>query len=87
MKVINTYTEPVRFYAFVAGLLTAAGGFLVALGQGVDPLVAGGTAIISFGVVVGGGELGRGRAFSPQTFNDSVEAETVISAAEANRDA
>lgn len=87
MKIVNTYTEPVRFYAILAGLLTAVGGFLVALGQGVDPLIAGGTAVISFGVVVSGGELGRGRAYSPQTFNDSVEAEGVIAAAEANRDA
>ena len=61
------HTEPVRLYALAAGLLTAIGGALVAIGEGVDPLVAIGTAIVSLGVVVGGGELGRARAYAPAT--------------------
>lgn len=68
----NLSTEPVRLYALIAGLLTAAGGALVAIGEGVDPLVAIGTAIVSFGVVVGGGELGRSQAYSPARHNQEV---------------
>lgn len=75
-------TEPVRIYALVAGLLTAIGGALVAIGEGVDPLVAIGTAIVSFGVVVGSGELARTQAYAPATVDQVMDAEAVIGDAE-----
>jgi hypothetical protein len=67
-----TRTEPVMLYALLAGLLTAVGGALVAIGEGVDPLIAIGTAIISFGLVVGGGGLGRSQAYSPERHHTEV---------------
>lgn len=48
---------PVFTIATIAGLLTAIGTALISIGQGLHPLVAAGTAIISAGVVIGGGAL------------------------------
>lgn len=79
---MNLQTEPVRLYALIAAALTSVGGALVAIGEGVDPLVAIGTALVSLAVVAGGGELGRKSAYSPATVDTVMDAEAVIAAAE-----
>ena len=75
--------EPVRVFAIVAGLLTATGQTLVAIGQHVDPLIAIGTALLSLAVIVGGGEVARSKAVAPATYDRDVDAEAVIGYLEA----
>ena len=79
---MNLQTEPVRIMALIAGLLTAVGGALTAIGEGVDPLVAIGTAVVSFGIVVGGGEFARSQAYAPDSVDQIRSAEATIADAE-----
>ena len=68
MGKLNWSEEPVVLSALIAGLLVAAGGTLVAIGQG----------LAEFGIVVGGGFLGRSRAYSPRRYEDDIEAHDYI---------
>lgn len=72
MPKLDTNHEPVRLYALIAGALSSIGSALVMIGEGVDPLIAAGTAIGAFGLVVGGGALGRAKAYSPARHNQEV---------------
>lgn len=78
MGKLNWSEEPVVLSALIAGLLVAAGGTLVAIGEGIDPLVAIGQGLAEFGIVVGGGFLGRSRAYSPRRYEDDIEAHDYI---------
>lgn len=70
--------EPIRLYALVAAALTSAGTCLVSIGQGVNALVAIGTALVGFGTIAGGVELARAKAWSPASVDERVDAHAVI---------
>lgn len=76
-------TEPIRYTALVAGLLTATATVLTLLGQGTDLLTALGTAIAQLALIVGGGELARTQAWAPESVDRILDAESVLSEAEA----
>lgn len=52
-------TEPLRLYILIAAVFATVGPALVAIGEGVDPLVAIGTAVAAFGALLGGEEVAR----------------------------
>lgn len=74
--------EPVRIPIWVAALITAVGTFLVQWAQGGDWRIALGTALLGLGVVGGAGELGRSRAYGPETVSEIIDADAVIRQAE-----
>lgn len=89
-------TEPIRWTALLAGLLAAVGPALVSVSNGTPVLEAAGVALVAFGLVVGGGELARTQAWSPQGHEAKVRevaevrdqylgAEEIIAAADEGR--
>lgn len=70
--------EPVLISAIVAGLLVAIGGAFTDVANGVDVLAAIGQALIEFAIVVGGGAVARTQAYSPDTAEDIMEADTFL---------
>ncbi len=89
-------TEPIRWTALIAGLFAAVGPALIGIADGVHPLAAAGGALVAFGLVVGGGELARTQAWSPQGHDVKVRevaevrdqylgAEEIIAAADEGR--
>lgn len=75
--------EPVRLPAWTAGAVVAVATFLLAWSEGVDWRVAAGAALLELLGVGGAGELGRARAYGP----DSHEAEVVDAATHARMEA
>lgn len=74
--------EPVFLSAIVAGFLIAVSSALFLLDQGASLYLAAGTAIGQFGVVLGGGVIGRQNAYGPKMVDTIIDAEAVITAAE-----
>lgn len=70
--------EPIRYAVYAAALLAAIGTLMIDLASGVALLAAGGKALLSLSVVAGGGELARSQAWAPDTVNNIIDAETVI---------
>lgn len=79
---MNLHTEPVRLIVLIAAIFATVGPALVAIGEGVDPLVAIGTAVAAFGALLGGEEFARSKAYAPATVDTIVDAEAVIRQAE-----
>lgn len=75
--------QPVLVMSAVAGFFVAVGGALVAIGDGVDPLIAIGMAITEFAVVFGGGKVAQTQAWAPASVNEIIDAETVIAQVQA----
>lgn len=70
--------EPIRYAVYIAALIAAAGTMLIDLSSGVALAAAAGKALLSLSVVVGGGEVARAQAWAPDTVNNIIDAETVI---------
>lgn len=77
--------EPIRVAVWVAALLAAGGTMMIDISSGIDLLEAGGKALMSLSLVVGGGELARSKAWAPSSVRDIIDADMVIERAEEPR--
>lgn len=78
-----TKREPVRLFALIAGAISASSSFFIDLGADVSWETALGKALGILALAVGGGELGRSRAYSPAAADEIMDADSVISQLEA----
>lgn len=75
-------TEPIRWAIWLTALTGSAGLFFVEWATQGDWRLAIGKALVAFALPVAGGEVARSKAYAPETANEIMDADAVISAAE-----
>lgn len=77
-----TQREPVLLWVLGFAFVGHVGATLVAIAEGVDPLVAIGTALAAYSTTAGGAKVAQTQAWSPVSADRIMDAHAVIETAE-----